>query len=247
MYKYILLITMSIFMTIYSTDDKNSYVMESALNSNIPHSEYKESHSRQDIYVNDSIQCILNREVVYFTEDSDLLDFFLLSRRNCRNKTIGLDIRFEKPAGISRLIANDICDSTAVGKYLLNNYKFVDYKTQLGLLNDFLCNLQSVSDSVALRSINYQMDGSNGAISEISNRYFNSPKQDIESLYQIIYTSKMKTGLDSILSYHNLRIRDIQIDEGIYYIVDNQSSSNVSIGSTNDILFFYATFVLDKN
>lgn len=214
-----------------------------------------------------AVNYIENEDMWCFIENGDTIDFFielreLRGRRKLGGKIdtgktsqVAIAIRYENSAGLGGLFThsedND-ADSLVVRDELppTRDFKVIDSRKQLHLLDEFIDSLSRKYNPLSLAYIDWQMSGATDAIVKISNDYYNYENPDVYStLRNMLEESELSHELDSVLSKHRFCISDTNIVEGIYYSIPIPESVTKTIdisGDSQEILYFYATFSIDK-
>ena len=109
--------------------------------------------------------------------------------------------------------------------------------------------IKQENGTVPIQFISYEMLGSGDANIDITNDYLENNKS--KDIVTILMESRFRKDIDSILSSHNLQIKNLFVEEGIYHLIDTDYFlKNNRLSDPNNcsdsILELYVGMCLDK-
>lgn len=100
----------------------------------------------------------------------------------------------------------------------LQHYKSIGFSSQLSILDKMISKIKQENGTVPIQFISYEMLGSGDANIDITNDYLENNKS--KDIVTILMESRFRKDIDSILSSHNLQIKNLFVEEGIYHLID---------------------------
>lgn len=131
----------------------------------------------------------------------------------------------------------------------LQHYKSIGFSSQLFILDKIINKIKLENGSAPIQFISYEMVGSGDADVDITNEYLGNNKS--KDMVTILMESRFRKDIDSILFPHNLQIKNLFVEEGVYHLIDTDYFlKNNRLSDPNNcpdsILELYVGMCVDK-